>query len=82
MLMRCLRMLLRSICVFLAFGMIAFAMMFCGGSMRLCRVFILFGGLVVFVSRHFCLVGWVLLLSIDQISSQRNRSIANLNSPT
>jgi hypothetical protein len=47
-----LRMLLRSIRMFLALGMIALTMVVGRGTMRLRRVFVVFGGLVVLVSCH------------------------------
>ena len=59
-----LRMLLGSIRMFLAFGVIALAVMFCGGAMRLCSVFVMFGSLVVFVFRH-CTPRWLFAPSPD-----------------
>ena len=47
-----LRMLLRSIRVFLALGVVAFAVVFGGGTMGFRRVFVVLRSLVVFVSGH------------------------------
>jgi len=57
MLICSLRMLLRSIGMLLAFGVIPLAVMFGGGTMCLGSVFVVFGSLVVFVSSHGILVG-------------------------
>jgi hypothetical protein len=48
-----LRMLLCTLGVFLALGMIALAMMFRRRAMRFRSVFVMFGCLVVFVTSHF-----------------------------
>ena len=47
-----LRMLLRSIRVLLALGVVALTMVLGGGTVCLGRVFVMFGGLVVLVSCH------------------------------
>jgi hypothetical protein len=52
MLMGRLRMLLRSIGLLLALGMIALAVMFGGGAMSLGRVLVVFGCFIMFVSGH------------------------------
>jgi hypothetical protein len=52
-----LRMLLGARGVLLALGVIAPAVMFGGGTMRLRSVFVVFGGLVVFFFSHEILVG-------------------------
>lgn len=57
LLVRTLRMLLRTGRVFLALGVVALAVMFSGGAMGLCGVFVMFGSLVVLVSGHEILVG-------------------------
>ena len=51
-LVRGLRMLLRGIRVFLALGMVAFAMMFSGRTMCLGGIFVMFGCFIMFVSGH------------------------------
>jgi hypothetical protein len=48
----CLRVLLCTLGVFLALGMITLAMMFCRRAMRFRGVVVVFGGFVVFVSCH------------------------------
>jgi hypothetical protein len=48
-----LRVLLRSISMLFAFGVIALAMMFCRGTVRLSRILMVLSGFVMFVSRHF-----------------------------
>lgn len=53
-----LRMLLCRVRMFLALRMVAFAMMFGGRTVCLGRVFVVFSGLVVFISCHVSLVGW------------------------
>ena len=50
-------MLLCSVCVLSAFGMIAFAVMLGCGAMRLGSVFVMFGSLVMFVSCHLAPLG-------------------------
>ena len=60
LLVRSLRMLLRTCRVLLAFGMVALAVMFGGGTMRLGSRFVMFGGLVVLVFGHEILVGYQL----------------------
>jgi hypothetical protein len=52
-----LRMLLRARRMFLALGMVALAVVFGGGAMGLGGVFVMFGGLVVFVFSHGILLG-------------------------
>jgi hypothetical protein len=47
-----LRMLLRSVRVFLALGVVTLAVMFRGRTVGFCRVFVVLSRLVVFVSRH------------------------------
>jgi hypothetical protein len=44
-----LRVLLCTRCMFLALCMVALAVMFCGGPMRLCSVFVMFRCLIMFV---------------------------------
>jgi hypothetical protein len=56
MLMGSLGMLLCSISVFLAFAVIALAVMFRGGAVRLGRIFVMLGRLVMLVSGHFRLL--------------------------
>ena len=53
-----LRVLLRAAGVFLALGMIALAVVFGSSTVRLGGVFVMFGSLVVLISRHFGLVGY------------------------
>jgi hypothetical protein len=57
MLMRGLRMLLGACGVFFALGVVALAVMFGGGTMCLGSVFVVFGGLVMFVFSHEILFG-------------------------
>jgi hypothetical protein len=52
MLMRRLRMLLGGIRVLFAFGMIALAVMLCGGAVRLRSVLVMLGRFVMFISCH------------------------------
>jgi hypothetical protein len=47
-----LRMLLCGIRMLLALRMIALAVVLCGGTVRLGRVFVMFRGLIMFVSSH------------------------------
>ena len=54
-----LRVLLRAAGVFLALGMIALAVVFGSSTVRLGGVFVMFGSLVVLISRHFGLVGYL-----------------------
>jgi hypothetical protein len=49
-------MLLRTAGVLLAFGMVALTVMFGSGSMGLGSIFVVLGGLVVFISSHEILV--------------------------
>jgi hypothetical protein len=51
-LMSGLRVLFGALSMFFALGMIALAVMFSGGTVRLGCILVMFGGLVVFVSRH------------------------------
>jgi hypothetical protein len=57
-LVRGLRMLLGGIRMFLALGMVAFAMMFGGRTMCLGSIFMMFGCFIMFVSGH-CKPPWV-----------------------
>ena len=57
LLVRSLRMLLRTDRVFLALGVVALAVMFGGGTMGLGSAFVVFGSLVVLVLGHEILVG-------------------------
>ncbi len=50
-------MLFRRVSMLLAHCVVALAVMFGGGPVGLGRVFVMFGGLVVFVSRHVWLRG-------------------------
>jgi hypothetical protein len=59
LLVRRLRMLLRTRRVLLALGVVALAVMFGGGTMGLGGVFVVFGCLVVLFFGHEILVGWV-----------------------
>ena len=47
-----LRMLFRGIRVFLALGVVTLAVMFRGRTVSFCRVFVVLGRLVVFISCH------------------------------
>jgi hypothetical protein len=62
-LVRGLRMLLRGIRVFLALGMVAFAMMFSGRTMCLGSIFVMFGCFIMFVSGH-CKSPWLFAPSL------------------
>ena len=52
MLPRRLRVLLRTRCMLLALGVVALAVMFGRGTVRLGRIFVVFGCLVMFISSH------------------------------
>jgi hypothetical protein len=52
MLVSGLRVLLRTLSMFFALGMVAFAVMLCCGTMCLSGILMMFGSLVVFVSCH------------------------------
>jgi hypothetical protein len=69
MLVSCLRVLLRSISLLLTLGMIALAVMFGGGAVRLGRVLVVFSGLVMFVSGHVRLIGCLLPAGIKSLTS-------------
>jgi hypothetical protein len=62
-LVRGLRMLLRGIRMFLALGVVAFAMMFSGRTMCLGGIFVMFGCFIVLVSGH-CKPPWLFAPSL------------------
>jgi hypothetical protein len=66
-----LRVLLRAAGVFLAFGMIALAMLFGGGSVGFGGVVVMFGGFVVLVSSHLMGLVFVSAPSLHQITASR-----------
>ena len=53
LLARALGMLLSTLRMLHALGVIALAVLISGGAVRLCRIFVKFGGFVVIVIRHF-----------------------------
>jgi hypothetical protein len=55
-----LRVLLRAAGVLFALGMIALAVVFCGRTVRLGGVIVMFGSFVVLIFSHLGLVGWQL----------------------
>jgi hypothetical protein len=61
-LMSGLRVLFGALSMFFALGMIALAVVFSGGTVCLSCIFVMFGGLVVFVSRH-CKPRWWVIAS-------------------
>ena len=69
MLVSCLRVLLRSISMLLALGMVALAVMFGGSAVRLGRVLVVLSGFVMFVSGHVRLVGCLLPAGIKSLIS-------------
>ena len=74
LLVSCLRMLLRSISMLFALGVITLAVMFGGGTVRLSCILVMLSGFVMFVSGHFRLV-----VCCSQLASNR---LAHFSSTT